>query len=145
MNWKIKAFLHWTISYLPMKENIAYFFQKYVIKTIPRKTNIRDLYLIAEQHLYYNDTNISRYNFLKYSDTEWTIYNPPSHYQNRLRHRDYLELFKNSNFAVLFENRLEGNLSDLEFLRTMEVSKDFKKYDLKELAVHSSFFTLKKI
>ncbi len=62
-----------------------------------------------------------------------------------MRHRDYLELFKNSNFAVLFENRLEGNLSDLEFLRTMEVSKDFKKYDLKELAVHSSFFTLKKI
>ena len=34
------------------------------------------------------DRSIGPYNFLRYTACAWSIYNPSSHYQNRLRHSD---------------------------------------------------------
>ena len=58
-------------------------------------------------HYSHTDKNISPLNFLQYSDLEWEKYNNLFLYQNRLRHRHYLELFKKFNFLISKE--IKGN------------------------------------
>lgn len=52
-------------------------------------------------HYSYADKSISAYNFLRYSPGAWRVFNPPLHYQSRLRHADYAALFMASGFQVL--------------------------------------------
>lgn len=58
-------------------------------------------------HYSHTDKNISPLNFLQYSDLEWKKYNNLFLYQNRLRHRHYLELFKKFDFFISKE--IKGN------------------------------------
>ena len=70
-------------------------------------------------HYAHTDKNISLLNYLKYNEIEWEKYNHKSHYQNRLRHYEYIEIFKNSKFLVLEEELFfyEKNIPiELEFL-----------------------------
>ena len=43
---------------------------------------------------------ISQYNFLRYSDRAWKMFNPQLHFQNRQRHADYVRLFEASGFEL---------------------------------------------
>ena len=52
-------------------------------------------------HYAHTDPTITRYNFLRYSDAEWTRYNPGIHFQNRLRHAEYGRLFQRAGFRTL--------------------------------------------
>ena len=54
-------------------------------------------------HYAHSDAAITAYNFLRFSDPAWKRYNPAIHYQNRLRHHQYGELFRAAGFAVLAE------------------------------------------
>ena len=62
-------------------------------------------------HYSHTDSSISQLNFLKYSEDKWARYNHRSHYQNRLRHDRYVELFKENGFNLLQE---ELDFSDHE-------------------------------
>ena len=55
-------------------------------------------------HYSHTDPKISKLNFLKYSDEEWEAYNHTMHYQNRLRHGDYVNLFSSLGFQILVES-----------------------------------------
>ncbi len=50
---------------------------------------------IVDYHDHYAsaDPTITRANFYRYSEADWRFYNPANHFQNRLRHSDYLRLF----------------------------------------------------
>jgi len=52
-------------------------------------------------HYSYADPAITAYNFLRYRPGAWRVFNPPLHYQSRLRHTDYAALFAASGFEVL--------------------------------------------
>jgi predicted SAM-dependent methyltransferase len=52
-------------------------------------------------HYSHTDEKISKLNFLRYDEVQWKRYNHPSNYQNRLRHHDYLMLFKSAGFSVI--------------------------------------------
>jgi len=60
-------------------------------------------------HYARSDRNVSRLNFLKYSDVEWRPYNSGSQYVNRLRHSDYLRLFRQAGFKILEESSSAGD------------------------------------
>lgn len=47
-----------------------------------------------KDHYSYFDPTCSPYRFLSFTSARWRLYNPALHHQNRLRHRDYLELFE---------------------------------------------------
>ena len=55
-------------------------------------------------HYAHTDSSISLLNYLQYSDAEWKKFNHNSHYQNRLRHYDYVELFKSCGFEIVEQN-----------------------------------------
>ena len=39
------------------------------------------------------DPSITRFHFYRFGPLTWRLFNPANHYQNRLRHSDYIRLF----------------------------------------------------
>lgn len=60
-------------------------------------------------HYARTDPKVSRLNFLRYSDQEWRPFNSGKQYVNRLRHSDYLMLFRQAGFTILEESRVTGD------------------------------------
>lgn len=65
-------------------------------------------------HYAHSDPSIGEYNFLRYSDSEWQRFNPAIHYQNRLRHAEYGEIFDDAGFVPLLEHAIQPNGSQNE-------------------------------
>jgi SAM-dependent methyltransferase len=95
-------------------------------------------------HYSYFDSSISGYNFLQYPDTAWMFFSPTLHYQNRLRHRDYLNLFREAGFEIVEESLNEGTEADLKVIDQLPLAKRFREYDLSELAVRSALIVVRK-
>ena len=96
-------------------------------------------------HYSYFDKNISAYNFLRYPDSTWRLFNPSLHYQNRLRHRDYLDLIKSAGFEILEENIGEPVKDDIRKIKNIPLAEVFKKnYKPNELIPQCSHLILKK-
>lgn len=96
-----------------------------------------------EDHYASFDPRLSPYNFLYYADAEWERYSPSLHYQNRLRHRDYLELFAQLGLEVLDERRLEAGPRTLAQLDTGRLDARFRRYDLADLTIRKCIFLLR--
>ena len=60
----------------------------------------RSIHLIDYSDRYARADNLSRFNFLTFSDTDWRRYNSTRHYVNRLRHSQYLGLVIDAGFSV---------------------------------------------
>ena len=58
-------------------------------------------------HYAHSDRAITPYNFLRFADRDWSRYNPALHYQNRLRHFEYGEIFEQNGFAIVSETATE--------------------------------------
>lgn len=54
-------------------------------------------------HYAHTDNGITLLNYLKFSEANWEAYNHKCHYQNRLRHYDYIRIFEESGFKVVEE------------------------------------------
>lgn len=57
--------------------------------------------LIDYSDHYARDGGVSRFNFLTFSEKEWSLFNSDFQYVNRLRHSEYLELFRKLGFNPL--------------------------------------------
>ena len=77
--------------------------------------------------------------------SEWQRYNPSLHYQNRLRHRDYLNIISQTGFEILEDNPMLPSEKELDSLRNMEIDAYFlSKYTVEELAIKGTKIVLKK-
>lgn len=79
-------------------------------------------------HYARSDTSLSRLNFLRYSDGEWQWFNSGKQYVNRLRHSDYVRMFKEAGFAILEESSVAG-----EPPPDLKIAEQFKRYDPPDL------------
>jgi SAM-dependent methyltransferase len=52
-------------------------------------------------HYAYNDPRLGPFHFLRYGGQAWRRWNPPSHYQSRLRHSDHVTAFEAAGFHLL--------------------------------------------
>jgi hypothetical protein len=96
-----------------------------------------------DDHYSYFDRNILVYNYLQYSDQAWMRYSAPLHCQNRLRHRDYIELFQSEGFSITEDHHKAATDKDLKTLRQISLSKRFRSYSLDDLAVHYALLVLR--
>ena len=93
------------------------------------RRTLKDSGIISAQidysdHYAHTDDTISLLNYLKFDDKTWKRYNHNCHYQNRLRHYDYLRIFKEIGFIVVEEELVfaESNIPS-------ELIEAFKKND----------------
>jgi hypothetical protein len=78
------------------------------------------------------DPSITPYNFMKYSDRQWHLFNTPINPQWRLRTADYREIFEQTGWAVIKEENSSGSQSELNKIRLAE---KFKRYSTEDLLV----------
>jgi SAM-dependent methyltransferase len=107
-------------------------------RKIVKNNGILSFLIDYSDHYSHTDKNISSTNFLKYSKLEFKKYNTPLLFQNRLRHYDYIDIFKNKKFKIL--KIIKGQKGDIQ----NTVSDEFKK-NHKDLFVTWGYFLLKKI
>jgi SAM-dependent methyltransferase len=107
-------------------------------RKIVKNDGILSFLVDYSDHYSHTDKNISSTNFLKYSEVEFKKYNTPLLFQNRLRHYDYIDIFKNKKFKIL--KIIKGPKGEMQ----NTVSDEFKK-NHKDLYVTWGYFLLKKI
>ncbi|HUO29944.1 MAG TPA: methyltransferase domain-containing protein [Bryobacteraceae bacterium] len=91
-----------------------------------------------QDHYSYRDSRISVYNFLQYSHSKWRWFNSSLHYQNRLRHCEYRQMFTRAGFAVLSEDLESPSPQLAERLKSVRLSPEFRSFSFAELAVLGS-------
>lgn len=79
------------------------------------------------------DPNITRFNYLRFSDEEWSRYNPSIHFQNRMRSPYYTELFNTHGFEVVELKVFKGERSDLNAVEVSDMFNDLTFESLLEL------------
>jgi hypothetical protein len=97
-----------------------------------------------QDHYSYFDSRTSPFNYLRYSDRTWSLYNPALMYQNRLRHRDHLALLRQAGFEIVDEGRRDGTASDQRAIARMRLAERFRSYSPDELAVRTAFVVARK-
>jgi hypothetical protein len=97
-----------------------------------------------QDHYSYFDRGISAFNYLRYSDREWSRYNPSLMYQNRLRHRDHLELIRGAGFEILEEQLREGTTEDCAIVRALPLAQRFRIYPTEQLAIRTALVVARK-
>jgi len=132
-----------TLEHIPMPDIRLIFRECF---RLLKKSGLMSFLIDYQDHYSYGDRRISVYNFLKYSDSTWRWFNPPLHYQNRLRHRDYIRLLQETGFEVVEETALAPSHQDLMDLSRAGISRQFRDaYDLTELGVRRSHIVARAI
>ena len=83
--------------------------------------------------------NICKLNFLRFDHKKWKKFNHNSHFQNRLRHYEYIRLFKSLGFSIISE---KVDYGEKNIPKEIEIL--FKDED-KSWKATSSHIVLKKI
>jgi SAM-dependent methyltransferase len=86
-----------------------------------------------EDHYARVDEGVSRYNFLRYSDRAWSLFNPTLHYQSRLRYPDYLRITREAGFEIVREHVSRPSERDLARLRELDLADRFRAYSPEDL------------
>ena len=92
-----------TLEHIPKASIINIFTE---LKRILNKNALLSLKIDYSDHYSHTDTKITPLNFLQYSEKEWDKYNHSAHFQNRLRHSDFRDLFLSLNFLIIEDLQL---------------------------------------
>ena len=92
-------------------------------------------------HYARGDPQLSRFNFLQYSDADWRRYNCAFQYVNRLRHCDFVGAFAASGFEVVLEDKTEVEPHSQLINR---LAPRFRRYALADLFVQAALIVARK-
>lgn len=70
------------------------------LKRILRPGGVISAMIDYSDHYAHTDGTISKVEFLRYANDEYSFHNHRSHYQNRLRHGDFEKLFREAGFII---------------------------------------------
>jgi len=91
----------YTLEHIPKFDIVLIFSELY--KKLKDK-GIVSLIIDYSDHYAHTDNNISLLNFLKFSNHQWKRYNHKIHFQNRLRHYEYIDIFEKIGFRTIKED-----------------------------------------
>jgi predicted SAM-dependent methyltransferase len=93
-------------------------------------------------HYAHADQTISDYNYIQYSRNQWAQHNHGHHYQNRLRHSDYENIFSNAGFEIV-ENQGHMPENGASIIDELSLSAEFLKYTREQILPTSGWFVLR--
>ncbi len=109
------------------------------LRRMLKPTGIMVHHIDYTDHYSHGYEEISCYNFLKYSDRRWAWFNSPLHFQNRLRHSDYLRLIEKAGFEIVAVETNQCPSKDLEVLTSMHLDPRFHRYTTEDLSISHGF------
>jgi len=91
-----------------------------------------------QDHYSYFDRRLTAYNFLRFPRRRWRLYNSALHFQSRLRHRDYVDLFHQAGLEIRQEETTGGSADDINVVQAIAHPEWRANYELAELAVRGA-------
>lgn len=104
-------------------------------KRIMKPGAVMSCIIDLQDHYSYFDSEISVYNFLVYSESEWKKYNHPIQFQNRLRASDYIDYFQQTGLEILEIQKVMPDDSESKILGNLKLDGKFSGYDFDDLSV----------
>jgi len=107
-------------------------------KRILKDKGIAIHFIDLSDHFQQQDNSISRINFLRFSDNEWSyIAGNQFAYCNRLRVNDYLNLFNELKFDIVHvEKTIDKNSMD-KIQDGFQINEKFNSYNLEDICTMS--------
>lgn len=87
-------------------------------------------------HYAYADRSVSQVNYLRFSEKEWSRWNNPIHYQNRLRPIDFLSMADGAGLEIR-SAEYTPNPAYMQQIADMEIAPEFRHYAPEQLAATS--------
>jgi SAM-dependent methyltransferase len=110
-----------------------------------RKDGLAIFSIDYRDHWSFFDSGISVYHFLQFSENSWRKYNPQIHYQNRLRHIDYMHLFKQHGFDIVYDETQYPEPEQEQLFNQLEIDPYFmNNYAPEQLRIVRGDFILRK-
>lgn len=113
-------------------------------RRILRPGGVASFLIDYSDHYSQFDASITAYNFLRYSERHWRRYNSSLQFQNRLRHSQYMAMFRAAGLEVLEEWPTVPE-AGLAALRTVPVAPPFRDLDPVDLATTAAHIVLRKV
>ncbi|BAO75037.1 class I SAM-dependent methyltransferase [Winogradskyella sp. PG-2] len=130
-----------TMEHIPPNDILKILNETY---RIMKKGGVLSMDIDYIDHWAYFDSNISYYNFLKYSSEEWKKFNPDLNYQNRLRHSDYMKIISQTPFEVVKNKPRLPNELQRNALRNLKLADMYKNYSYEDIEITGSEIVLRK-
>lgn len=122
-----------TLEHIPEDVILSIFFE---FKRLGSPYSLMSHHIDMRDHYANFDRSITPYNFLKYSEPMWRLFNNSLQYQNRLRVSDFCRIHETAGFKILHRRDKKGFSGDLDSVR---ISKEFLRYSREELLVLDSW------
>ncbi len=97
----------------------------------------------CNDHYAFVDPSISFVNFLRFSESEWRLWNNSLQYQNRLRAPQFLDLASEAGLKVIYK-RTHVRPGSREALAQFTVAREFRQFQPEDLATTSLDFICQK-
>ena len=104
-----------TLEHIPQEKLFEIFLE---LNRTLKEPGIVSLIIDYSDHYSHTDSSIGPLNYLNYTESEWDKFNHQCHFQNRLRHFDYLEILQRSGFRILEEDVTYANDPFIEPLKS---------------------------
>lgn len=91
---------------------------------------VMDHFVDMSDHYAHFDRSITEFNYLRYSDRAWRLFNNRLQYQNRLRIPDYRRILEAGGFSIVAE---DGEPGPADALARVELAPRFRRYTVEEL------------
>jgi len=94
-----------------------------------------------KDHFCYSDSSIGMFNFYQFSEAQWRWWNPPNHYQNRLRHGDLYALLAVPGTSVA---EILPAAAERKELAGIELAPEFRARTEEDLLTHTAHIVLRR-
>lgn len=95
-----------------------------------KPNGISSHYIDLTDHYSYFDSNLSPFNYLRYSESRWNLIENSFQSQNRLRVNQWVDLMNEANLPVIWQDNESGSKSDLKSLQPAAPFDQMEKKDL---------------
>jgi len=114
-------------------------------KRILKDSGIAIHFIDMSDHFEHQDKSISKINFLRFSDNEWSyVAGNQFAYCNRLRVNDYLNLFNELKFNIVHIEKIIDENSMNKIQDGFKINKKFNSYKLEDICTTSLKIMLRK-
>lgn len=110
-----------------------------------RPDGVLSLRVDYQDHYWYFDARVDYFHFLRYSAAQWRRYNPSLHYQNRIRHAQFVAIIRESGFVVVEDDSSVPSAEDLERIASTNLAPPFRAMAPDVLAIRYANLTLRPV
>lgn len=109
-------------------------------KRIAKSASVMSHFIDMTDHFEHFDKSINIYNFLQYTEKQWARIDNSIQPQNRLRFKDYIQMYRDLDINICAMDSESGSMDELE---KVNLSDAFKVYSKAELLVSHGYIVSK--